>query len=251
MKIISWNVNGLRSVSKKGFLAWLEKSAAEIVCLQETKIQENQLDFFLLYPADYPAYFSCAQKKGYSGVAVYSKVKPLSIKRKFGFKRFSIEGRFLELKYPEFTLINLYLPHGGRGKEKLDYKLEAYDQLINYLKKIKNQKVVLVGDFNIAHREIDLARSKDNQKNIMFTPEERKQLDRLINLGFIDSFRRFNKDGGHYSWWPYRLSARERNLGWRIDYVLVSRKLMPDLKNGFILDRVTGSDHCPVGIVTR
>ena len=154
----------------------------------------------------------------------------------------------LKLKYPDFTLVNFYIPHGGRQKENLSYKLEVYELLLNFLSKIKNQNVIVIGDFNIAHQEIDLARPKDNQKNIMFTPEERRKLDEIIELGFIDSFRIFNKKGGNYTWWPYFVDARERNLGWRIDYIFVSKPLWNKLKGAFILKDVYGSDHCPVGI---
>lgn len=248
MKILSWNVNGLRAVRRKGFLEWLEKSRPDIICLQETKIQENQIPFDLLYPLNHHSFFSCAQKKGYSGTAIYSQPKPLEIKKKLGLARFDQEGRFLQLTYPQFTLINLYLPHGGRNKENLVYKLQAYNRLFSYLKKIKDKNLILVGDFNTAHQEIDLARPKENQNNIMFTPQEREQLDKLVNSGFTDTFRRFHQGNGHYTWWSYANDARERNLGWRIDYAFVSQPLRPKLKNAFILPKVTGSDHCPIGI---
>jgi len=164
-------------------------------------------------------------------------------------ERFDNEGRSLRLDFAEFSLLNFYLPHGGRQKENLDYKLEVYEYLIGYLKEfLKHQKkLILAGDFNIAHKEIDLARPKENQNNIMFTPEERNQADRLLALGFIDTFRQFHKEGGHYSWWPYSFEARKRNLGWRIDYIFISQVLAPKLKNAFILSQVDGSDHCPVG----
>lgn len=248
MKILSWNVNGLRAVRKKGFLEWLEKTKAAVVCLQETKISENQIPFDLLYPSDYHSFFNCAQKKGYSGVAVYSKQKPSIIKKNIGLTRFDQEGRFLQLTYPQFTLINLYLPHGGRNQENLPYKLRVYNHLFSYLKKLKDKNLILIGDFNIAHKEIDLARPKQNQNNIMFTPQERDQLDQLTNLGFIDTFRQFHQKNGHYTWWSYANNARQRNLGWRIDYAFTSKNLKPKLKNAFILPKVTGSDHCPIGI---
>lgn len=247
MKILSWNVNGLRAVYKRNFLKWLEATKAEIVCLQEIKIQQVQLPPDLINPKDYFSYFSFAIKKGYSGLAVYAKEKPIEVKDKLGLKRFDEEGRFLELKYPEFTLINIYLPHGGRGKEKLGYKLEAYDQLLNYLEKIKKERVILIGDFNIAHQAIDLARPKENQNNIMFSPAERRKIDKIIELGFTDTFRKFYPMGGHYSWWPYGFEARERNLGWRIDYAFIAEALSQNLKNAFILKEVRGSDHCPIG----
>lgn len=246
MKIISWNVNGLRAVYKRNFLDWLKNIDADIICLQEIKLQKNNLPDDLANIKNYNSYFNFAEKKGYSGVAVYSKQKSLKAEYKLGIKRFDNEGRMIKLEFPRFILINIYIPHGGRQKEKLDYKLDVYKYFLKYLKKIKNKKIILVGDFNIAHREIDLARPKQNQNNIMFTPEERKQIDKMIDFGFIDSFRKLNKEGGHYTWWPYFANARERNLGWRIDYAFVSKRLK--LKDAFILEKVKGSDHCPVGI---
>lgn len=248
MKIISWNVNGLRAVYKRNFLDWFKSVDADIVCLQEIKLQKDNLPIDLINPENYYSYFNFAEKKGYSGVAVYSKQKPLKEEYKLGIKRFDSEGRMIKLEFLRFILINIYIPHGGRQKEKLDYKLEVYKYFFNYLKKIKNKKIILVGDFNIAHREIDLARPKQNQNNIMFTLEERKQIDKMIDFGFIDSFRKFNKEGGYYTWWPYFANARERNLGWRIDYAFVSKRLKLKLEDAFILEKVKGSDHCPVGI---
>jgi len=247
MKIISWNVNGIRAVYKRNFLGWLQKTNADIVCLQETKAQPEQLTHDLIKPKNYYSYFNSAVKKGYAGVAVYTKKEPLKVENKIGMKRFDIEGRMLKLEYPGFVLINLYLPHGGREKENLGYKLEVYVHLLDYLEKIKN-KIILIGDFNIAHEKIDLARPEQNKNNIMFTPEERKQIDKIIELGFTDTFRKFHKQGGHYTWWPYYANARQRNLGWRIDYVFTSKTLTPKLKKAFILSKVIGSDHCPLGI---
>ena len=247
MTVISWNVNGIRAIYKKGFLSWLTKTKADIVCLQEIKAQPEQLPADLVRPDNYHLYFNSAIKKGYAGVAIYTKEKPLKIEQEIGMKRFDQEGRMLKLEYPDFILINLYLPHGGRGKENLDYKLAVYHHLLDYLEKIKNKKLILAGDFNIAHQEIDLARPKQNRNNIMFTLDERKQIDKLIGLGFVDTFRKFHCQGGHYTWWPYFVNARERNLGWRIDYIFVSKLLALKLKRAFILSKVTGSDHCPVG----
>lgn len=248
MKIISWNVNGIRAVYKRNFLGWLAKTNADIVCLQEIKIQAESLPIDLISPRGYYSFFNFANKKGYSGVAVYVRKKPLSTEKKLGLERFDMEGRILKLEFPKFLLINIYLPHGGRQKENLDYKLEVYRYILNYLKKIKNKNVILIGDFNVAHQEIDLARPKDNKNNIMFTPEERKQIDKIIELDFTDTFRKFHKDNGHYTWWPYAFNARERNLGWRIDYAFISKSLAPKIKNAFILNKVSGSDHCPIGI---
>jgi len=246
MKIISWNVNGLRSVYGKGFVEWFYKTNADIVCLQEIKADENQLPFELTRPEGYHVYFNSAEKKGYSGVVIYTKEKPISIKKNLGLPTFDSEGRILELEYPQFILMNLYIPHGGRGKEKIIYKMAVYEALFEKLKKIHDKQIILAGDFNIAHEEIDLARPKDNLNNIMFTQFEREQIDELINNGFTDSFRHFNEEGGNYTWWPYMRNARERNLGWRIDYVFVTKGLLSKLKDAFILKEVSGSDHCPV-----
>jgi len=248
MKIISWNVNGLRSVYQKGALK-IDQMGADILCLQEIKALKEQLDPELVSPKGYYSYFNSAKKKGYAGTAVYSRQKPLSGEEKVGFKEFDDEGRFLKLDYPQFSLINLYLPHGGRQKEKLAYKLAAYDYLLNYLQKLKEKKVILMGDFNIAHEEIDLARPKENKNNIMFTPEERARINWLVGSGFIDSFRKFYPDKRDaYTWWPYFANARARNLGWRIDYVFITQKLAVKLKNASILSQIKGSDHCPVGV---
>lgn len=249
MKIVSWNVNGLRSVSKKGFDFWFDKENADIVCLQEIKLQENQFSDNLSNYKGYFNYLNCAQKKGYSGVAVFTKKKPLSVETKLGLDRFDNEGRMLRLDYEDFLLLNLYLPHGARDKSNLAYKLLAYQYLFKYLKNLKKKKIILIGDFNIAHKDLDLARPKENQKNTMFTPKERIQLDKLIGLGFIDTFRYFHpEEGGNYTWWPYFANARLRNLGWRIDYSFISQKLTSQLKKSFILPEVKGSDHCPIGI---
>lgn len=248
MKIVSWNVNGLRSVYKNGFVDWFKKVRADIVCLQEIKLQDGQVPEEISKIKGYYSYFSFAVKKGYSGLAVFTKEKPLKVEKKLGLKRFDEEGRILRLDYKDFVLIDFYIPHGGREKEKLPYKLEVYRYLLKYLNRIKDEKVVIIGDFNIAHEDIDLARPKQNRNNIMFTEEERKQLSGLISLGFVDSFRKLHKDGGHYTWWPYFANARERDLGWRIDYAFVSKKLNSKLKKAFILKESGGSDHCPVGI---
>ena len=249
MKVFSWNVNGLRSVIGKGFLEWIQLTKPEILCLQEIKLQENQLPKEVSRLSGYQQFFNFADKKGYGGVAVFSKLNPKNISNKLGLKRFDQEGRFLKLDFGNFSLINIYLPHGGRAKENLEYKLEVYKLFLESLRGLKNQNLVLIGDFNIAHQEIDLARPKENKNNIMFTPEERKQIDNLLNLGFQDSFRKFHPGkAGHYTWWPYFANARQRNLGWRIDYSFFSNPLRPKVKDAFILPEIKGSDHCPIGI---
>jgi exodeoxyribonuclease-3 len=244
VKIISWNVNGLKAVLKKGFLEWMEGVKADAVCLQEIKAQEIQLPL-----GQFPyIYLNPASKKGYSGVLLFSKNEPLKISREIGLERFDTEGRFLQLDYPGWSLINVYLPHGGRQKQNLAYKLEAYDFLIEYLGKIKNQKIVVAGDFNVARQEIDLARPTENQNNIMFTQKEREKVEEIAHLGFIDSFRKFHEEDGFYTWWPYGFKARERNIGWRIDYIWVSGPMVKRLREAFVMPEVKGSDHCPVGI---
>jgi len=280
MKILSWNVNGLRAAYKRNFLKWLKSVDADFICLQEIKAQKEKLPDELLNIDKYHAFFNFAQKPGYSGVAIYAKQKPAKTEYKLGLKRFDQEGRIIALTYPGFSLINVYLPHGGRGKENLVYKLEVYKFLINYLKKLKaepkfyslssskgkilasnpstrsadglaqgiNRPVIIIGDFNIAHTALDLARPKQNQNNIMFTLEERAQIDALVELGFTDIFRMFHKGGENYTWWPYFANARARNLGWRIDYCFTSKSLAPKVKKAFILSDVFGSDHCPIGV---
>ncbi|MDD5172551.1 MAG: exodeoxyribonuclease III [Patescibacteria group bacterium] len=247
MKIISWNINGIRSAYKKGFLDWFKKDRAEIICLQEVKAQKEQIPKEMENLRKF-SFFNLGKRKGYSGVAVYSQKEPVETGINLGLEKFDQEGRMLVLKYPDFNLINIYLPQGGRKKENLSYKLEVYKKLFEHLKKYKDKKVILLGDFNIAHQEIDLARPKQNQQNTMFTPAERKQIKNLIDLGFVDTFRHFYPSKKQYTWWPYFYQARERNIGWRIDYVFVSQKLIFEVKKIFIFSKTKGSDHCPIGI---
>ncbi len=248
MRVISWNVNGLRSSVGKGFIDWIKKADPDILCLQEIKLQENQIPEEILSLKEYSTNYSFAKKKGYSGVAVFSKEKPKSIDTAFGFERSDAEGRFLKLQFQNFTLINLYVPHGGRGKENLDYKLNFYNHLINYLHG-KMQNVILTGDFNVAHEEIDLARPKENKNNIMFTQKERDCIDKVLSCRYVDSFRKINKGLGNYTWWPYFANARKRNLGWRIDYIFYQKSLSSKVNDANILKEVSGSDHCPVELV--
>lgn len=248
MTIYSWNVNGLRSVHRHGFLDWLKTEKPDIICLQEIKIQEDQIPEEITAIKGYEQYYNTGARKGYAGVAVYTKIKPKKVITLLGLERFDREGRFLRLDFDDFILIALYIPQGARDQRDMGYKMEVYNLLLEYLSKIKNKHVIVIGDMNIAHTEFDLARPKQNMKNTMFTPEERAQLDRLMKLGFVDTFRMFNKENGNYSWWPYFANARERNLGWRIDYVLASKVLAGTIKKAFILPEVKGSDHCPVGV---
>ncbi|MGH7198858.1 MAG: exodeoxyribonuclease III [Candidatus Omnitrophota bacterium] len=253
LKILSWNVNGLRAVLKKGFLEWIKKESPDIICFQEIKVQVPQLPPELHYPAGYHAYWNPAKRPGYSGVAVYTKQKPLSVKTSFGVSRFDDEGRHLEVEYDDFTLFNIYFPNGKRDGERLRYKLDYYDAILRRLSKLrkKGKKLVVCGDYNTAHKAIDLARPKENQNVSGFLPEEREWMDRLEADGFLDSFRLFNRDPGHYTWWDTLSRARERNVGWRIDYHFISENLRPALKDAFILPEVMGSDHCPVGVLLK
>ena len=262
LKIISWNVNGIRSAYKKGFVDFLKKENPDIFCLQEIKADNSQFPKEL-FNLGYKIIVNSAFKKGYSGVAVFLKKKPNEINLKFNHKRFDREGRFIELTFNNFTLINLYIPQGGRDKLNIPYKLESYKKLFVYIKRIKQKNIILIGDFNIAHKKIDLARPKQNQNNTMFTIDERKQIDKLINLGFVDSFRIFNKNGDNYTWWSYiakskmkqhglktdaRVIERKLNVGWRIDYAFVSYAFSKNVKSAYILKEVHGSDHAPIVI---
>ena len=248
MKIISWNINGIRAINGKGFLGWLEKSGGDVVCLQEIKATEDKIPAELKNPAGYFSYFNPAQRPGYSGVAAYTKQQPLEVINKIGFKQFDEEGRILRLEYPDFILINVYMPNGGQSAEALDYKLEVYEYLLEYLGKIKKKPVVIVRDFNVAREEIDLARPKENQNSIMFTPPEREKLDKLVKLGFVDSWRYFYPTEKKYTWWHYFSQSRIRNIGWRIDCAFVSPALAPKLKGAEIYNEIIGSDHCPIEV---
>jgi exodeoxyribonuclease-3 len=248
MKILSWNVNGLRSIYKKNLLSWFNKNQADFYCFQEIKVNFTDLPAKLKKLPEYYSYYNFAQKKGYSGVAIYAKRKPLKISRHLGHFRFDQEGRFLRLDYPEFILLNLYMPQGDRSQKNIPYKLEIYDLLLKYLQKIKEKSLIFIGDFNIAHQEIDLARPKYNKKNTMFTPAERQKLTNFTNNGFIDTYRQLHPKSTGYSWWPYAYQARRRNIGWRLDYCFVSSKLKSKIKKAYILNKKLGSDHCPIGL---
>ena len=252
MKMMSWNVNGLRAVTKKGFVEWLYETSPDVLCLQEIKAEAEQLSEEARNPRGYFSYFSsCRIRKGYSGVALYSKIKPDLVEYGIGIKKFDDEGRIIIGHYGDLVLLNIYFPNGGGGAERLKYKLEFYDAFLLYVEKLrkKGKKVVFCGDVNTAHEEIDLARPKENEKNTGFLPEERAWVDELVYGGYIDSFRHFypHKDGA-YSYWDMKSAARERNVGWRIDYFFVASEVLSKLKGAGILPNVTGSDHCPVYI---
>jgi exodeoxyribonuclease-3 len=250
MRLISWNVNGIRAVQKKGFLDWFAQENPDILCLQETKAEREQLDDALVNVPGYTSFWCSAEKKGYSGVAVYTKQAPKSVEYGLGKPEFDSEGRTLVLDLGAFVLFNIYYPNGGAGNKRVPFKLAFYDQFFKKVEAIRKagRSVVICGDVNTAHQEIDLSRPKENQKNTGFLPEERAWVTKFLAAGYVDTFRHFCKDGGHYSWWDYKTAARSRNIGWRIDYFFVDQGSLPRLKNAFILKDVQGSDHCPVGI---
>lgn len=246
LRMLSWNVNGLRSALKKDALRHV--LSADIICLQETKLSDGQLPLELA--EGYHAYFSFASKKGYSGVCTLTRTKPKEVKRGFGPRWIDDEGRTLILDYGEFILFNVYFPNGKMSKERLRYKMDFYDAFLEYAGGLKEQgkRLIVCGDVNTAHKEIDLARPKENSKASGFLPEERAWMDRLVAHGYVDTFRVFTKDGGHYSYWDIKSGARERNVGWRIDYFFITENLVKSLKSAFIMTEIPGSDHCPVGI---
>ena len=248
MKILCWNVNGIRAAQKKGLLDWLAKESPDILGVQETKAHPDQLDMNLLNPPGYQTFWNSAERKGYSGVALFAKKKPLQVKKGFGVARFDSEGRVIEIEYPEFTLLNIYFPNGKSGDERLQYKMDFYDETLKYVNKLKKQgkKIITCGDYNTAHKEIDLARPKENQDISGFLPAERAWMDKWTASGQVDIFRKLNPGPNQYSWWDMKSSARERNVGWRIDYHFVTPDLEPLVKSAKIMADVMGSDHAPV-----
>lgn len=249
MKLISWNVNGIRAVTRKGFLDWLARESPDILCVQETKAQPDQLTPELRRPSGHHAYWHSARRKGYSGVATFSKTEPLRVEAGFGIEEFDVEGRVLMTEHPDFKLFNVYFPNGKRNHERLDYKLRFYAAFLDHCDALlaQGERLIVCGDVNTAHREIDLARPKQNEKTSGFLPEEREWIDRYLAHGFVDAFRAFHPDEPEqYTWWSYITNARARNVGWRIDYHLVSENLVPAVTGASILPGVTGSDHCPI-----
>lgn len=248
MDFISWNVNGIRAAIKKGFIDFVKKTRPDFLCLQETKAQPDQVE---LPFRSYHEYWNSAEKKGYSGVAVLTRHEPLDVRYGMCIAKHDSEGRVLTLEYNDFFLVNVYTPNSQDGLRRLAYRTGEWDvDFLAYVKALEqNKPVIFCGDLNCAHKEIDLARPKDNTKSAGFTPEERARFDVIIDSGFIDTFREFNKEGGHYSWWSYRARAREKNIGWRIDYFCISPALRPRLKKADIMPQVMGSDHCPVRMV--
>lgn len=247
MKLISWNVNGLRACVGKGFLDFVKEQAPDVLCLQETKLQAGQIELALPH---YHQYWNYAEKKGYSGTAVFTKEEPLSVSYGIGIGQHDKEGRVITAELPEFYLVTVYTPNSQNELARLPYRMEWEDAFLSYLKKLEETKpVIFCGDLNVAHQEIDLKNPKTNRKNAGFTDEERGKFTQVLDSGFIDTYRYFYPDTeGVYSWWSYRFKAREKNAGWRIDYFVVSECLKERLADAMIYTQVMGSDHCPVGL---
>lgn len=250
MKFISWNVNGIRACMGKGFLDFFKETDADIFCLQETKLQAGQIDLEL---PGYHQYWNYAEKKGYSGTAIFAKEEALKVTYGIGVEEHDHEGRVITLEYPDFYFVTVYTPNSQNELARLDYRMKWEDDFLAYLKKLEVSKpVIFCGDLNVAHKEIDLKNPKTNRKNAGFTNEERGKFTALVDAGFIDTFRYFYPDlEGVYSWWSYRFSARAKNAGWRIDYFLTSSSLEGRLQDAFIYNEVMGSDHCPVGLIIQ
>lgn len=246
MKLISWNVNGIRAAYKKGFNEFFDDVNADIFCIQETKMQEGQLD---LTKEGYHVYLNSAERKGYSGTAVWTKKEPISVTKGIGIEEHDNEGRVLTLEYDKFYLINVYTPNSKRELERLDYRVVWETEFRNYLQELRKRKpIILCGDLNVAHKELDVKNDKANRGSAGFTDEERRELENLLNLKYIDTYRHFYPEKEKYSWWSYFGKAREKNVGWRIDYFIVSDELKDNLKDAYIYDNIYGSDHCPVGL---
>lgn len=252
-KVLCWNVNGIRAAVRNGLLEWLHRESPDILCLQETKASPGQLGREVTEPRGYHVYWNYPEKKGYSGVATFTREKPTRVEYGMGIPRFDAEGRVILAEYHEFTVLNVYFPNGKRDETRLQYKLDFYDALFDYVEPLRQQgqKLIICGDFNTAHKEIDLARPRANEKVSGFLPVERAWLDKLIRHGYVDVFRHFNHEPGQYTWWDLKSRARERNVGWRIDYFFVTESLLESVTEAFIMPDVMGSDHCPVGIRLR
>lgn len=247
MKIISWNVNGLRACMKKGFADFFTREDADIFAIQETKMQPEQLDDSMKFPG-YHMYMNSAERKGYSGTLVYAKKEPLSVTYEID-GDVTKEGRVITLEYPEFYFVCAYVPNSKEHLARLDYRMEWEEMLKKHLKQLDQKKpVIYTGDLNVAHEEIDIKNPDTNHQNAGFSDEEREKMTELLDSGFTDTFRHLYPDTVKYSWWSYRFKARERNAGWRIDYFLVSDRFMDHVEDSMIYDDVTGSDHCPIGL---
>lgn len=247
MKLVSWNVNGLRAIYKKGFEESFKKLDADIFCIQETKMQEGQIELDL---QGYYQYYNYAERKGYSGTAIFTKKEPLKVSYGIGIEEHDKEGRVITLEFDKFYMVNCYTPNSGRELARLEYRMTWEEAFKKYLIKLDKQKpVIICGDLNVAHTEIDLKNPKSNRKNAGFTDEERSKIESLLNSGFTDTFRKIYPDKeGAYTWWSYMFNARANNAGWRIDYFLVSDRISKNIKDAYIYSEIMGSDHCPVGL---
>lgn len=248
MKLISWNVNGLRAVINKGFKNFFKEIDADIFCVQETKMQEGQAE--IDFADNYHVYFNSAEKKGYSGTAIFTKREPINVTYGIGIEEHDKEGRVITLEFEEFYVVNSYTPNSKRELERLEYRQIWEDEFREYLLKLRGKKgVILCGDLNVAHKEIDLKNPKSNRRNAGFTDEEREKMTKLLDSGFTDTFRYlYPEEKDRYTWWSYFANSRERNIGWRIDYFIVSKGLEKEIKEAYIYDKIYGSDHCPVGL---
>ena len=249
MKLVSWNVNGVRATLKKGLLDYFKTARADVICLQETKAHPGDVQH-VEWPAGYEVFWNSADKKGYSGTVVFTKVKPVKVTNGIGDPAHDGEGRVITVEYDEFHLVNVYQPNSQRGLTRLDYRTQEWDPaFLKHLKKLEKKKpVIFCGDLNVAHTELDLTNPKTNRRNAGFTDEERGNFSALLAAGYVDTFREFEKGPGHYTWWSQMMNCRPRNIGWRVDYFVASEALKPALKRAWISPEVMGSDHCPVGL---
>jgi len=253
MKIFSWNVNGVRAIEKKGFLEWIEDEEPDIICIQETKAKVEQLGSSLIEDHGYHTYWHSAERPGYSGVATFSKTEPYYVQKGLGIDRFDSEGRVLITEHENFLLYNIYFPNGQKDEVRLNYKLDFYDELLPIINDQveSGSNVIVTGDWNTAHYPIDLARPKENVKTSGFMPIEREKMDQYVKSGWVDTFRYFHDEPDRYSWWTYRFGARQRNVGWRIDYFFVNESFISEIESADIHENVMGSDHCPVSITIK
>ena len=250
MKLISWNVNGIRACQKGGFLKWFEDEAADIVCVQEIKATPEQLDDSLRHPLNYHSFWNPAKKLGYSGTAVFCKKEPLNVEYGLGDPEADQEGRVMFVQYPAFTVVNSYFPNSQRDHARLPFKLSFCKKFLRQMEKrrARGENLIMCADWNIAHQEIDLKNPKSNQKNAGFLPEERAWMSEFLETGYVDAFRKFEPEGGHYTWWSYRPGVREKNVGWRLDYFITNKEYQDRLKSSIHQTQVYGSDHCPVSL---
>ena len=247
MKLLSWNVNGIRAAIRKGFIETISEESPDIICVQETKARPEDVNLDL---PGYEQFWNSAQKKGYSGTAVFTRIKPLAVLYGMGKEEHDAEGRLITLEFPDHFLVCVYTPNAQHGLKRLPYRIVWDRDFLDFVKHLDSMKpVIITGDLNVAHEEIDLANPDRNHENPGFSDDERRDFSAILEAGFVDTFRYFTKDPGHYTWWSYRFNSRARNIGWRIDYVCVSQKLLPKVHEAFILPEVMGSDHCPVAIL--